>query len=64
MTLKEYLELNGLTVAEMSRALGLPHATVLSYVNRTHEPSLSNALTIEKITLGVVKSSDLIKKEK
>lgn len=63
MTLKEYLEKNGLSVADMARALDLPHATVLSYVNRTHEPSLKNALKIERVTLGVVHSEDLIKIE-
>lgn len=61
MTLKEYLEKTGLSVADLARALELPHATVLSYVNRTHEPSLTNALKIEEVTLGVVHSEDMIK---
>lgn len=63
MTLKEYLEKNGLSVSDLARALELPHATVLSYVNRTHEPSLKNALKIQRITLGVVHSEDLVKAE-
>lgn len=61
MTLKDYLEKTGLSVADMARALELPHATVLSYVNRTHEPSLTNALKIEEVTLGVVHSEDMIR---
>lgn len=63
MTLKEYLEKNGLSVTDLARALDLPHPTVLSYVNKTHEPSLTNALRIEKATMGAVKVEDLVKQK-
>lgn len=61
MTLKIFLETTGISVAELSRKTGIPHATLLSYVKGTHEPSLRNALAIEEATLGAVKVENMVK---
>lgn len=64
MKLKEYLKLNNLTVTDLAKATNIPHPTLLSYVNETHEPSLKNALKIHNVTLGVVSLDELTKEGK
>jgi DNA-binding XRE family transcriptional regulator len=60
MKLKDYLTLNKISSGELAKACDIPHPTIISYVNETHEPSLKNALKIVKATMGAVKAEDLV----
>lgn len=64
MKLKDWIKVNDIKVTELEKATGIPHPTLLSYINEKHDISLKNALKIHKATLGAVSLEDmLIEKE-
>lgn len=60
MKIKDWLKLNGLSVSDLAKATNIPHATLLSYSDEKHEPSLKNALKIVKATCGAITCEDLV----
>lgn len=63
MKLSEYLDKTGVSIANFSRSCGISENTMYTYVKGTSQPSIDNALKIEKQTSGAVKVSDFVEGE-
>jgi hypothetical protein len=64
MKLKDYLKKNDLRPSDLAEATDIPLPTIISYVSENHEPSLKNALKIQKATLGAIKLEDMVLERK
>lgn len=59
MTLKEWMQQEGLTQEAAAKRLGATQQNVSNWLRGKNEPSLRTALAIEKKTRGAVKAADL-----
>lgn len=64
MKLDEFLKKFNVTLSQISERSGIPYQTLYSYQVGRVEPSLTNALKIQEITLGMVSVKDLVVEKK
>ena len=60
MKLTEYLDKKKMTVADLARALDVPHETARRYVNGMRRPEWSILRRIKEITGGSVEPNDFL----
>jgi transcriptional regulator with XRE-family HTH domain len=60
MTLKDWMQKEGLTQPEAAKRLGASQQDVSRWVLGKNEPTLRMALSIEKKTRGAVTAADLV----
>lgn len=58
MTLKEWINLNGMTMAEISRQIGISRQSIEQYINYGTIPSIANMKKIAEFTRQQVKPDD------
>lgn len=59
MNLKEYLETNKISYRVFSEKTGIDHTALWRYSYKERKPTLEHALTIERVTGGMVSVFDL-----
>ena len=59
MKLKKYLESTNVSIAKFSESTGINENTMSTYVHRTSEPTVTNAIKIIEATHGAVELKDL-----
>lgn len=59
MTLKNFLKSTKISIAKFSENTGINANTLQTYVHRTSEPTVSNAIKIIESTHGAVQLKDL-----
>jgi len=64
MTLKKFLETTNVSIAKFSESTGIKENTMFTYVHRTSEPTVTNAIKIIEATHGAVTLKDLTRKNK
>lgn len=65
MTLKKFLQSTNVSVAQFAKNTGINANTLQTYVHRTSEPTVTNAIKIIDATHGAVSLKDLqVKGEK
>jgi transcriptional regulator with XRE-family HTH domain len=60
MTLKEWMQKEGLTQSEAAKRLGASQQNISNWALGKNEPTLRMALAIEKKTRGAVTAADLV----
>jgi transcriptional regulator with XRE-family HTH domain len=60
MHLKTFMELNGITEAQMAKLIGRSQPVVNRLRNGVAKPSFAVMIALEKVTNGQVKPSDFI----
>lgn len=63
MTIREWMEREGLTYRAAGERLGVSHVRVIQYVRGGHSPRLSTVDRIERLTGGAVTRLDWPKQE-
>lgn len=58
MTLEKYMELTGLTDAELAEKLGRDRTTVTRLRNGSAKPSFEVMLALERLSEGMIRPSD------
>lgn len=61
MKLKQYLMLRKVTISEFAEYIGCTRGHLSAVINGTYHPSRCLAKSIERVTDGEVKASDLLK---
>lgn len=61
MTLRDYLDSTGETMASFARRLGVSYGTMTKIVYGAREPGLALAILISARTNGMVQPADLLK---
>lgn len=64
MKLKKYLEATEITIARFARSCDINENTMNTYVHEKAEPSITNAIKIEKTTHGAVTIEELALEKK
>lgn len=59
MTLKKFLETTNISISKFAQATGINANTLFTYVHRTSEPTVTNAIKIIEATHGSVQLNDL-----
>ena len=59
MTLKDWIDLKGLSQRQAAEILDLPESVISRIVTKINKPSLDNALQIQRLTGGAVRPEDL-----
>lgn len=63
MTLKKFLETTNISIVKFSESTGIKENTMYTYVHRTSEPTVTNAIKIIEATHGAVTLQDLRRKK-